>query len=115
MKQTHLQKAAATALSLLMVLAVFSGCSSQESGPQLSARDLTAGVPRGSAAVDYDFTKQTEPPQSYEKFSEAVAEFSASLLRETGKEGQNRCSPLFLPILRLLCCKTARRAVRSRK
>ena len=89
MKQTHLQKAAATALSLLMVLAAFSGCSSQESGPQLSARDLTAGVPRGSAAVDYDFTKQTEPPQSYEKFSEAVAEFSASLLRETGKEGQN--------------------------
>lgn len=89
MKQTHLKKAAAAALSLLMAFAAFSGCSSPESGPQLSARDLTAGVARGDTAVDYDFSEQAELPQAYEKFTEAVSEFSASLLRKTDEEGQN--------------------------
>lgn len=89
MKHTYVKKAAALSLSLLMLAAVFSGCSGKENEPKLAARDLTAGVPRGDAAADYDFNVQTETPQAYDKFTQAVSEFSASLLRETEKEGQN--------------------------
>lgn len=89
MKHIHVKKAAALALSLLMLAAAFSGCSSPGNEPKLAARDLTAGVPRGESAADYDFNEQTETPQAYDKFTQAVSEFSASLLRETEKEGQN--------------------------
>ena len=89
MIKKHFHKAAAFTLLLLLLLTAFSGCSAPGSEPKLAARDLTAGVPRGGAAVDYDFNVQTQTPQAYEKFAQAVSEFSASLLRETEKEGQN--------------------------
>lgn len=89
MKIIHFHKAAAFVLTLLMLLTVFSGCSDPGSGPKFAALDLMAGVSRGDAAVDYDFNAQTQAPQAYEKFVQAVSEFSASLLRETEKEGQN--------------------------
>ena len=89
MKITHFHKTAAFVLTLLMLLTAFSGCSDPGSGSKLQARDLMAGVPRGDAAVDYDFNAQTQTPQTYEKFVQAVSEISALLLRETEKEGQN--------------------------
>lgn len=89
-----------------MLLTAFSGCSDPGSGSKLQARDLMAGVPRGDAAVDYDFNAQTQTPQTYEKFVQTVAEISALLLRETEKEGQNT---LLSPVSRWPCYKTERR------
>lgn len=76
-------------LVLLTTLTAFSGCSDPSGQSALTAKDLMAGVARGESAVDYDFKKQTEPPESYEKFTQAASSFAANLLKETAAEEEN--------------------------
>lgn len=81
------------ALVFLLFLTV-PGCTGEETELIPASENLMAGVQRGESAAAYDFTQQVQAPESYEKYAQTLADFSASLIQEAGQAENTLLSPV---------------------
>lgn len=77
---------AAACAALICACAVLSGCG--ENGYQISGgKNLMNNV--SADAKQYNFTKETEQPEAYSKYTKNLIRFSAELLKSKSQKGEN--------------------------